>query len=70
MIGAITHLVKKDYYKVAEDFDYLGFLPSDRPSLESYVPTFKAVFDQALKGGGAKNINFTKLSNDLARVTY
>ena len=33
MIGSITHLVKKDYYKVAEDFDYLGFLPEDRPDL-------------------------------------
>lgn len=45
MIAAITHLIKKDYYKVAEDFDYLGFLPRDRPSLDSYVPTFKVVFD-------------------------
>jgi aarF domain-containing kinase len=70
MIGAITHLIKKDYYKVAEDFDFLGFLPADRPSLETYVPTFKVVFDQALQGGGAKSINFTSLSNELARVTY
>lgn len=45
MIGAITHLVKKDYYKVAEDFDYLGFLPPDRPDLQTYVPTFKSIFD-------------------------
>ncbi len=45
MIGAITHLVKKDYYKVAEDFDYLGFLPPDRPDLQTYVPTFKNIFD-------------------------
>ena len=40
MIGAITHLVKKDYLKVVEDFEYLGFLPPDRPELETYVPTF------------------------------
>ena len=26
--------------KVVEDFDYLGFLPPDRPELETYVPTF------------------------------
>lgn len=70
MIGSITHLVKKDYYKVAEDFDYLGFLPDDRPELEEYVPTFKAIFDQALKGGGAKGINFNELSADLANVTF
>lgn len=70
MIGAITHLVKKDYYRVAEDFDYLGFLPEDRPSLDTYVPTFKTIFDQALAGGGAKTIKFSDLANDLAQVTY
>ena len=48
MIGAITHLVKKDYYRVVEDFEYLGFLPEDHPPLETYVPTFKTCFDQAL----------------------
>lgn len=70
MIGSITHLVKKDYYKVVEDFDYLGFLPEDRPPLETYVPTFQAIFDQALKGGGAKSINFNEMSNELANVTF
>ena len=48
MIGSITHLIKKDYLKVVEDFDFLGFLPPDRPELQSYVPTFQAIFDQAL----------------------
>lgn len=28
------------------------------------------VFDQALEGGGAKNINFQELAADLAMVTY
>ena len=29
MIGAIAHLVKRDFYRLAEDFDYLGFMPED-----------------------------------------
>ena len=70
MIGSITHLVKKDYYKVVEDFDFLGFLPEDRPPIDSYVPTFEKIFDQALKGGGAKSINFNEMSNELANVTF
>lgn len=28
------------------------------------------MFDQALEGGGAKNINFQELAADLAMVTY
>ena len=63
-------MIKKDYRRVVEDFDYLGFLPKDRPSLETYEPTFKNIFDQALQGGGAKGINFNELSNELANVTF
>ena len=70
MIGSITHLVKKDYYRVVEDFEYLGFLPEEHPELSEYVPTFKKVFDQALKGGGAKSINFNEMSNELANITF
>ena len=32
------------------------------------VPT--QVFDQALEGGGAKNINFQELAADLAQITF
>ena len=28
------------------------------------------VFDQALEGGGAKNINFQELAADLAQITF
>ena len=45
MIGSITHLVKRDYTRVVEDFEYLGFLPPDHPELSEYVPTFQKVFD-------------------------
>lgn len=31
MISGVAHLVKKDYNRVVEDFDYLGFLPEDHP---------------------------------------
>ena len=70
MIGSITHLIKKDYYQVVEDFEFLGFLPEDHPPVSEYVPTFKTIFDQALVGGGAKAINFNELSNDLAKITF
>ena len=43
----------------------------------SFIPDFynKAcvhvqVFDQALEGGGAKNINFQELAADLAQITF
>lgn len=38
--------------------------------MDTYVPTFTAIFDQALAGGGAKSIKFADLANDLAQVTY
>jgi hypothetical protein len=31
---------------------------------------FEQVFDQALEGGGAKNINFQALAADLAQITF
>jgi aarF domain-containing kinase len=33
-------------------------------------PHLLQVFDQALEGGGAKNINFQELAADLAQITF
>ena len=62
--------MKKDYYRVVEDFEYLGFLPEDHPDFGEYEPVLRKVFDQALQGGGAKAINFNELSNELAQITF
>lgn len=34
------------------------------------LPVLANVFDQALEGGGAKNINFQALAADLAEITF
>ena len=69
MIGAIAHLVKRDFYRLAEDFEYLGFMPEDRPSLDTYVPVFTTIFDQALAGGSSNTIKVADLANYLTQVT-
>jgi aarF domain-containing kinase len=37
-------------------------------NLEPILPVLARVFDRALEGGGAKNINFQELAGDLAQV--
>ncbi|KAK5772845.1 hypothetical protein PVK06_049144 [Gossypium arboreum] len=34
------------------------------------LPVLAKVFDQALEGGGVKNINFQVLASDLAQITF
>ncbi|TYH92598.1 hypothetical protein ES332_A13G193100v1 [Gossypium tomentosum] len=34
------------------------------------LPVLAKVFDQALEGGGVKNINFQDLASDLAQITF
>lgn len=48
---------------------------SDSPAhagtdLSPILPVLAKVFDQALEGGGAKNINFQDLAADLAQITF
>lgn len=38
--------------------------------LSPILPVLAKVFDQALEGGGAKNINFQELAADLAQITF
>jgi len=69
MIIAIIHLANRDYRKVVDDFIFLGFLPEnvDRARIGSMLGV---VLDQALQGGGAKNVNFQKLSSQLSEITF
>ena len=57
MIEAIAHLIHKDYDAIVEDFVTLDFIP-EGVDLKPILPPLSRVFDQALAGGGAKNINF------------
>ena len=47
----------------------LDFIP-DGVNLDPILPVLAKVFDQALEGGGAKNINFQELASDLAQITF
>ncbi|KAG9136132.1 hypothetical protein Leryth_003746 [Lithospermum erythrorhizon] len=69
MIEAIAHLIHRDYAAIVKDFVKLGFIP-DGVNLEPILPVLAKVFDQALEGGGAKNINFQELAADLAQITF
>jgi aarF domain-containing kinase len=69
MIEAISHLVHRDYESIVEDFVTLDFIPPGT-DLSPILPVLAKVFDQALEGGGAKNINFQDLAADLAQITF
>jgi predicted unusual protein kinase regulating ubiquinone biosynthesis (AarF/ABC1/UbiB family) len=57
MIEAISHLIHRDYEAIVNDFVTLQFI-SKGTDLRPILPVLANVFDQALEGGGAKNINF------------
>ncbi|XVF29165.1 hypothetical protein REPUB_Repub15cG0096400 [Reevesia pubescens] len=69
MIEAIAHLIHRDYAEIVKDFVKLDFIP-EGVNLEPILPVLAKVFDQALEGGGAKNINFQELASDLAQITF
>nr|CAB3451492.1 unnamed protein product [Digitaria exilis] len=69
MIEAISHLIHRDYDAIVKDFVKLGFIP-EGVNLDPILPVLAKVFDQALEGGGAKNINFQELAADLAQITF
>ncbi|MFS7912894.1 hypothetical protein Hanom_Chr02g00135201 [Helianthus anomalus] len=69
MIEAIAHLIHRDYDAIVKDFVKLGFIP-EGVNLDPIFPVLAKVFDQALEGGGAKNINFQELAADLAQITF
>ena len=69
MIEAIAHLIHRDYAEIVKDFVKLVFIP-EGVNLEPILPVLAKVFDQALEGGGAKNINFQELASDLAQITF
>ena len=69
MIEAISHLVHRDYESIVKDFVTLDFIPPNT-DLTPILPVLAKVFDQALEGGGAKNINFQDLAADLAQITF
>eukprot|EP00850_Spirogloea_muscicola_P023767 SM000387S14684 [mRNA] locus=s387:58799:61633:+ [translate_table: standard] len=69
MIEAISHLIHRDYPAIVEDFVTLDFIP-EGVDLSPIMPVLAKVFDQALEGGGAKNINFQELAADLAQITF
>ena len=52
-----------------KDFVTLEFIPEEA-DLRPILPVLAKVFDQALDGGGAKNINFQELAADLAQITF
>nr|XP_016503324.1 PREDICTED: uncharacterized protein sll0005 [Nicotiana tabacum] len=69
MIEAIAHLIHRDYGAIVKDFVKLGFI-SEGVNLQPILPVLAKVFDQALEGGGAKNLNFQELAADLAQITF
>lgn len=52
-----SHLIHRDYEGIVKDFVTLQFIP-EGTDLTPILPALARVFDVALAGGGAKNINF------------
>lgn len=69
MIEAIVHLIRRDYQEIGDDFKNLDFIPEE-VDVKPIVPALTNVFNAALAGGGAKNINFNDLAADLAEITF
>ncbi|KAA8499596.1 Uncharacterized protein FVE85_7181 [Porphyridium purpureum] len=69
MVASIIHLANRDYPRVVDDFIELAFLPPD-VDRAAVTPVLGAVLDQALQGGGAKNVNFQSLSKELSQITF
>merc|ERR1719327_752686 len=69
MIEAIAHLIQRDYDYIGDDFVNLDFIPKNVDT-KPIVPALSRVFDAALDGGGAKNINFQDLAADLGQITF
>merc|ERR1719316_2556103 len=69
MIEAIVHLINRDYEEIGEYFKKLDFIPKDVDT-NPIIPSLTNVFNAALAGGGAKNINFNDLAADLAEITF
>merc|ERR1719324_412407 len=69
MIEAIVHLIRRDYQEIGDDFKNLDFIP-ENVDVKPIIPALTNVFNAALAGGGAKNLNFNDLAADLAEITF
>ena len=67
IMEALAHLLRKDYRAIAQDFVTLNFLRSGVDT-EPLVPAFETIFENAVQGGGVRNINFQETSQALANV--
>ncbi|CAI5484720.1 unnamed protein product [Closterium sp. Yama58-4] len=71
LVSYISHLLSADYERVAQDLVVLGFVPPDLVDEEktrSVVPQLARVMSQITQGGGARNINFGQVAEDLSSM--
>ncbi|CAI5514854.1 unnamed protein product [Closterium sp. Naga37s-1] len=71
LVSYISHLLSADYERVAQDLVVLGFVPPDLVNEEktkSVVPQLARVMSQITQGGGARNINFGQVAEDLSSM--
>jgi len=68
LIQMITHMIVKDFDKLAEDMANLEFLPKDA-NYSDYTPELAKVFEHAIQGGGLKSVDFDVIINDLAELS-
>ncbi|CAI5981175.1 unnamed protein product [Closterium sp. NIES-64] len=71
LVSYISHLLSADYERVAQDLVVLGFVPPDlvdEEKTKSVVPQLARVMSQITQGGGARNINFGQVAEDLSSM--
>ena len=68
LIKAIVHLINNEYYLLAKDFQFLGFL-SDKQDLNLIVNPLKEVLGGSL-GEEVGNFNFKKITDKFSKLMY
>ncbi len=68
LIGAIVHLINKDYNSLAKDFQNLGFL-KDGKDIEPIVPALEEVLGQAL-GKEVGSFNFKVITDRFSELMF
>ncbi len=68
LIGAIVHLVNRDFDALARDYVRLGFL-DETADLEAITPALARVFNEAL-GSSVAELNFKNITDQLSQIMY
>ncbi|MDJ1185019.1 ABC1 kinase family protein [Roseofilum casamattae] len=68
LVGAVVHLINKDYTELASDFVKLGFLTPET-NIEPIIPALEEVFGNII-GEKVRDFNFKTITDKFSAVMY